>query len=238
MFCPQNEAAYLKGLRVVPNEPKKSRFVTFWHAKKSCTIRDISVQCDRVYLGRPDLGTPIILVRGCGGVLAVMYEAHWVGLLNPSWEHERDLQLNRPHILRYWLGTPSQHRQTNRLYRQVRIGAAHRELSRSRGEIFLAPGYSLVPRTLWLHRFSSSPLPAGAHLWYKARDGLLLLGKVAPRASTDTSSADSYTVRFLDDPGPIKITLLRLFTPLHGAYPKDPDTGASSGRRTSTRCTA
>ena len=90
----------------------------------------------------------------------------------------------------------------------MRIGAAHRELSRSRGEIFLAPGYSLVPRTLWLRRFSSSPLPAGAHLWYKARDGLWWLGKVAPRASTDTSSTDSYIVRFLDDPGPIKIALL------------------------------
>ena len=148
------------------------------------------------------------LVRGRGGVLAVMYETHWAGLLSPSWEHERDLQLHRPHILRYWSGTPSQHRQTNRLYRQMRIGAAHRELSRSRGEIFLAPGYSLVPRTLWLRRFSSSPLPAGAHLWYKARDGLWWLGKVAPRASTDTSSTNSYIVRFLDDPGPIKITLL------------------------------
>ena len=90
----------------------------------------------------------------------------------------------------------------------MRIGAAHRELSRSRGEIFLAPGYSLVQCTLWLHLFSSSPLPAGAHLWYKPRDGLWWLGKLVPRASTETSSTDSYIVRYLDDPGPIKNTLL------------------------------
>ena len=58
-----------------------------------------------------------------------MYERHWAGLISPSWEHERDLQLHRPHILRYWSVTPSQHRQTNRLYRQMRVGAAHRELA-------------------------------------------------------------------------------------------------------------
>ena len=77
---------------------------------------------------------------------ADMYETHWAGLLSP-WEHERDLQHCRLHIFRFWSGTPSQHHHTNRLYHQMRIGAAHRKLSRSRGEIFLAPGYSLVPRT-------------------------------------------------------------------------------------------
>ena len=68
--------------------------------------------------------------------------------------------------------TPTQHRQTNRLYRKMRIGAVRRELSRSRGEIFLAPGYGLVPRTPWLQHFRSSPLPSGAHIWYKTRNGL------------------------------------------------------------------
>ena len=148
------------------------------------------------------------LVRGRGGVLATLYETHWAGLLSPSWERERDLQHHRLHILHYWTGTPTQHRQANRLYRQMRIGAANRELSRSRGEIFLAPGCSLVPRTLWLSGFSSSTLPAGAHLWYKARNGLWWLGKIAHRAPADNTSGNSYIVRFLDDPGPIKINLL------------------------------
>ena len=47
-----------------------------------------------------------------------------------------------------------------------------------------------------------------SRMWYKARDDLWWLGKVANRASTDNSSVKSYIVRFLDDPGAIKIDLL------------------------------
>ena len=53
-------------------------------------------------------------VRGRGGVIAVLYKTHWAGLSEPSWEREMDLHLSRFHILRYWAGTPDQHRQTNR----------------------------------------------------------------------------------------------------------------------------
>ena len=127
------------------------------------------------------------LVRGRGGVIAVLYETHWTGLLSPSWERELDLQHFRRHILLYWSGKPTQHRQTNRLYRQMRIGAAHRELSQSQGQLFLAPGYTLVPRDLWLRNFRNSTLPSGAHVWYKARDGLWWLGKIAHRAPPDVS---------------------------------------------------
>ena len=67
-------------------------------------------------------------VRGRGGVIAVLSKTHWAGLSEPSWEREKNLHLSRSHILRYWAGTPDQHRQTNRLYRQMRIGAAQREL--------------------------------------------------------------------------------------------------------------
>ena len=121
---------------------------------------------------------------------------------------KQDLQHHRRHILRYWSETPSQHRQSNRLYRQMPIGALHRKLERSRGELFFAPGYSLVPRTLWLQRFSSTTPPAGVHLWYKAPNGLWWLCKVARRASTDISPANSCIVRFLGHLGPIKIDLL------------------------------
>ena len=61
-----------------------------------------------------------------------------------------DLQLSHQQILLYWAGTPNQHRQTNRLYRQMRIGAAQRELSCANGERFFAPGYGCVPRADWL----------------------------------------------------------------------------------------
>ena len=65
------------------------------------------------------------------------------------------------HILQYWSGVPDQHRGTNRLYRQMRIGAAARELARNKGEPSPSPGYDDVSRDLWLRRLRYSPLPAG-----------------------------------------------------------------------------
>ena len=124
-------------------------------------------------------------VRGRGGVTAVLYKTHWVGLSEPSWEREMDLQLSRTHILRYWAGTPDQHRQTNRLYRRMRIGAAQRELSRNNGERFLAPGYACVPRAEWLRRYRDTVLPKGAHFWYKGNEELWWLGKISASTTED-----------------------------------------------------
>ena len=98
-------------------------------------------------------------VRGRGGVMVVLYKMHWVGLSEPSWVRELDFHLSRSHILRYWAGTPDQHRQTNRLYRRMRISAAQRELSRNNGERFLVPGYACVPRAEWLRRYDDTVLP-------------------------------------------------------------------------------
>ena len=98
-------------------------------------------------------------VRGRGGVIAVLYKTHWAGLSEPSWEGEMDVDLSRPHILRYWAGTPDQQRQTNRLYRRMRIGAAQRELSRNNGERFLAPGYACFSGADWLRRYHDTVFP-------------------------------------------------------------------------------
>ena len=114
-----------------------------------------------------------------------------------------DLQLSRTHILRYWAGTPDQHRQANRLCRRMRIGAAQRELSRNNGEPFLTPGYACVPRAEWLRRYRDTVLPKGAHFWYKGDDGLWWLGKI----NAGTTEDGVYLVQFLDDPGPIKLPL-------------------------------
>ena len=114
-----------------------------------------------------------------------------------------DLHLSRSHILRYWAGTPDQHRQTNRLYRRMRIGAAQRELSRNNGEGSLAPGCACVPRAEWLRRYRDTVLSKGAHFWCKGDDGLWWLGKI----SASTTEDAVYLVRFLDDPGPIKLLL-------------------------------
>ena len=155
------------------------------------------------------------LVRGRGGVIAILYKTHWAGLLSPSWARELDLQHVRRYILLCCPGQSTQHCQTNRLYRRMRIGAAHRELSRSQGQLFLAPGYTLVPRDICLRNFSNSTLPSGAHVWCKARDSLWWLGKIVHRAPPNASSgnppdpspAASNIMQFLDDPGPIKINL-------------------------------
>ena len=142
-------------------------------------------------------------VRGRGGVMAVLYETHWRGILRPSWEREMDLQHSRHLILRYWSGSPNQHRTTNRRYRAMRIGAAMRELARTKGDRYLPSGYSLVSRFTWDRRFAATPLPVGAFFWYKAQDGLWWIGKI----SGPSPLPDQYIVRFLDDPGPVKITL-------------------------------
>ena len=103
-----------------------------------------------------------------------------------------DLQLYLTHILRYWAGTPDQHRQTNRLYRRMWIGAAQRELSRKNGERFLPPGYACALCAEWLRRFHDTVLPKGAHFWYKGNDGLWWLGKI----SASTTEDGVYVVRF------------------------------------------
>ena len=107
----------------------------------------------------------------------MLYKTHWVRLSEPSLEREMDLHLSRSHILRYWAGTPDQHRQTNRLYRRMRIGAAQRELSRNNGERVLAPGYACVSRAEWLRRYRDTVLPKGARFWYKGNDGFWWVGK-------------------------------------------------------------
>ncbi len=142
-------------------------------------------------------------VRGRGGVIAVLYKTHWSGLPLPSWEREMDLQRFRHHILQYWAGTPDQHRQHNRRYRAMRIGSALRELARLKGRRHVPSGYALVSRSTWDNRFASTILPIGAFFWYKAQDGFWWLGKI----SGAPSPSDCYIVRFLDEPGPVKIVL-------------------------------
>ena len=66
----------------------------------------------------------------------MLCKTHWVGLSEPSWERETDLQLPRTHVLRFGAGTPDQHRQNKRLYHRMRICAVERELFRNNGERF------------------------------------------------------------------------------------------------------
>ena len=127
---------------------------------------------------------------------AAINKTHWARLSEPSWEREVDLQFSRTHISRYWAGTPDQHRQTNRLYRRMRIGAAERELSRNNGDRFLAPGYACVPRADCLYRCRHTVLPKGAHVWYKGDDGLWCLGKISTSTTRmEYTWSDFWTTR-------------------------------------------
>ena len=82
------------------------------------------------------------------------------------------LQLSRQQVLLCWAGIPNQHRQTNRLHRQMSIGAVRQKISRVNGERFLAPGCGSVPRADWFRHYVTKVLPHGARFWYKADDGL------------------------------------------------------------------
>ena len=164
------------------------------------TQDDVSTPLQRLEVGQI---TGHQSVRGRGGVIAVLYKTHWAGLSEPSWKREMNLHLSRSLILRYWAGTPDQHRQTNRLYRRKRIGAAQRELSRNNGERFLAPGDACVPRVNWLRRYYDTVLPKGARFCYKGDDGLWWPGKI----SASTTKDKVYLDRFLDDPGPIQLPI-------------------------------
>ena len=67
----------------------------------------------------------------------------------------------------------------------------------------MAPGYACVPRAEWLRRYRDTVLPKGAHFWYKGDDWLWWLGKI----NASTTGDGVYLVRFLDDPGAIKLPL-------------------------------
>ena len=115
----------------------------------------------------------------------MLYKTHWVGLFEPSWEREMNPNLSRTHVLRYWAGIPDQHRQTNRIYHRMRIGAAQHELSRNNGQRFLAPGYACVPRTEWLRRYHDTVLPKRARFLYKGDDGLWWLEIISASTTED-----------------------------------------------------
>ena len=146
------------------------------------------------------------ITRGPGGKIAVMYKTHWQGLRRASWERESDLQLHRRAILLYWTQSPQQQLADNKGYRNMRRGAAARELHRDKGLRFVADGYELVPTKQWDDKFRAKdkPPPKGAYLWYKGSDHLWWLGQIH---SIDVLEADTYIVRFLDDPGPVQLKL-------------------------------
>lgn len=120
------------------------------------------------------------------GTLAVLYETHRVGLLNPSWAREVDLERFRRHILLYWTSDAGQLRQNSRSYRLSRSSAARSELSRSK-EVGTLPRGTRRSRMV-RGSVSSAHLPfllLPAFFGKKRRMGCGHLGNLKPQ--TDSS---------------------------------------------------
>ena len=130
----------------------------------------------------------------------MLYKTHWVGLSEPSWEREMDLQSSRTHILRYWAGTPDQHSQTNRLYRRMRIGAAQRELSRNNGERVWRPATPAYNAQSGFAATATRCSPREPTFGTRGRRSVEVAWKNQRENGT-------YLGQFLDDPGPIKLPL-------------------------------
>ena len=128
------------------------------------TADDVSVPVERLEVDKISTHRS---VRGRGGVVVVLYETPWRGLLRPSWERESDPRHSRQHVLEYWAGAPLQLRPANRVYRRMCVGAAQRELTRDKGARFLPLEYSYVNHQTWARRFSGIILPVGAYFWYQ-----------------------------------------------------------------------
>ena len=105
------------------------------------TEDDVTTSIDRLEVDNITSHRP---ERVRGGVVTVLYETHWKGLLQPSSEREMGLQHFRQHVLGSWAATPLQLQQAIRLCRRMLVGAVQRELSRDWGARLLSPGYSLV----------------------------------------------------------------------------------------------
>lgn len=135
-----------------------------------------------------------------------MYETHSKVKMRVSWERKIDLKRFRHDILLYWVGMPERTRQGDYHYRNMRKGAAARELCRMENKCFVAKGGDIVSRDRWLTHFSDKNKLQGAYVRCKSNDGLRWLGKIHER---NYMRDQSHIPRFLDDPGPLKIDLLK-----------------------------
>ena len=96
----------------------------------------------------------------------------------PHRKRELDLQAFRNRIFTYWAAGPIQHQPHTRQYQQLRINAAAREITCTKGERLLPGFYQLVSDDVYRARFMSDTLPIGASIWYHSFDGSWWLSKV------------------------------------------------------------
>ena len=181
-------------------------------------LNNYSTKSPPYHLTEDDVSAPVVRldikqitghysVRGRGGVMAVIYEIA-LAWYTPPFFGARDGARDGPPTFKMpyfavliWFSQPTPY-QANRCYRAMRIGVAMRERAHQ-GDRYLPSGYSRVSRFTWDRRFAATPLPVGAFFWDKAQDRLWRIGKICGPSLLP----DQYILRFLDDPGPVKITL-------------------------------
>ena len=86
----------------------------------------------------------------------------------------------------------------------MRIGAAHRKLSRNHKERFFSTGLRLNPTRGVAPLLPRHGAPRGAHFWYKGDNGLWWFEK---QISASTTEDGVSLAQLLDDPGPFKLPL-------------------------------
>ena len=167
------------------------------------TEDDVSASLHRLFRGPYISGHQP--VRGCGGVIAVLYEMHWKGLLRPSWERGIYLSITR-------VNTSSTTSLAYPISIEVQTASTAACTSaplpeKSRAPKADAPRLSATTSRYPQHLVSPLPLHRSTRwrllLVKGSRDTFWCLGAV----TRTTTTANQFIVRFLDDPGPIRITL-------------------------------
>ena len=110
-------------------------------------------------------------VPGRGGVIAVRYKTHSMGLSEPSWEREIDLKHSRNHILP--TGPAPRTNDAKPTAVSAECASVRHSVSfyRTEADIFWRPG-TLASRAWSVRRFRDKILPKGVRFWYEDDDGL------------------------------------------------------------------
>lgn len=143
-------------------------------------------------------------VRGRGGELAIIYETRSKVMMRVAWEREIDLQRFHRGILLYWAGITEPKNQIHPNVRNMGKAAANGSRAAWRRNASARKDMIFFPMTNSKRFFPTKKATRGRRL-IQSSDSLWRLGKIHAR---DYMRDQSYILRFLDEPVPLKIDLL------------------------------
>ena len=107
------------------------------------------------------------------GVVSVTYKTHWLGLFEPAWGREMDLQPSRNHTIRYSAGNACQYRRTNRFTTECASVRHNVSFLRTKANIL-----SAQLRSRHAHTVDSQPprhsIPSGSPLLVQGRRSVVV----------------------------------------------------------------